>query len=298
MNSQMLGSTIAAIRKEKGMSQKQLAEGICTQGAISQIEKGDMIPKIDTLYYLALRLDSPLTLFIDVFIEPDFEARDQVVSQIEAAARERKHEEIYELIEKLRAESEIEDASLDCYLSWFHTVACYYTDRIDTREAIHRLRFLLEEGDDTEIRRHHLHLRIMNTLAYLHAFEGRPLQTIYYQDRILNTRVRTKSAANELNYDAFLIRVMYNKAKTLYDMGEIDQAQQVINRAINRSIEQENMSMLGQLYYYRGQCLERTAPGETADIEEAYQRALLFFEILNKRQYTKLVWEQKAQYLV
>ncbi|SDO22470.1 helix-turn-helix transcriptional regulator [Alkalicoccus daliensis] len=297
MNSEELGRTIAKVRKQKSMSQKQLAEGICTQGAISQIEKGTMVPKVDTLYFLALRLDAPLNYFIEVFIEPDYEERDKLAGEIESAARERQHEHIYQRITELYQTQDKFEISLSYYLRWFYTVSKFHTSRISAEEAIEKLRLLLQEGDDTNIRRHHLHLRIMNTLAYLYALEGSTKQSLYYQDKILQTQVITSSAANELDYDVFLIRVMYNKAKMLYDTNQISKSLEVIEQGVASSIEKENMSLLGQLYYYRGQCLEKD-DGDEEEIKESYQRALLFFEILNKRAYSKLVWEHKEAFLV
>lgn len=297
MNSQTLGQTIAKVRKQKSLSQKQLADGICTQGAVSQIEKGTMVPKVDTLYYLALRLDTPLSYFIDIFIEPDYEQRDLLAAELEAAARERQHEKIFQRISALYETKDHLEISLSYYLSWFYTVSRFHTNRINAKEAIEELRRMLKEKDDTHLRRHHLHLRIMNTLAYLYSLEGSVTKSLYYHDKILQTKVITSSNAIELDYDVFLIRVMYNKAKMLHDANRLEEAVQVITEGINISIAQENMSLLGQFYYYRGQCLEKTA-GEQEDIRESYQRALLFFEILNKRAYSKLVWEHKKYFLM
>lgn len=51
-----LGARIRSLRKARGMTQKDLAEGICTKSFISQVEKGHAQPALDTLQAIAERL--------------------------------------------------------------------------------------------------------------------------------------------------------------------------------------------------------------------------------------------------
>src|SRR5699024_1124035 len=51
------GATIKSKRKEVGLTQKELSEGICTQALISRIEKGDIVPQNSILDKLANRLN-------------------------------------------------------------------------------------------------------------------------------------------------------------------------------------------------------------------------------------------------
>lgn len=49
-----------ATRKEKGYSQKELAQGICTQATLSRLENNGQIPTLKILIQLCNRLDLPL----------------------------------------------------------------------------------------------------------------------------------------------------------------------------------------------------------------------------------------------
>lgn len=51
-----LGERIKILRKKRGLTQSQLAAGICTKSFISQVEKGRANPAIDTLQAIAERL--------------------------------------------------------------------------------------------------------------------------------------------------------------------------------------------------------------------------------------------------
>ena len=62
MNKQKTGALIAAIRKEKGLTQEQLGEKLYVTGkAVSKWERGDSAPGIDLLEPLARELDITVT---------------------------------------------------------------------------------------------------------------------------------------------------------------------------------------------------------------------------------------------
>ncbi|MBP1042851.1 helix-turn-helix transcriptional regulator [Vagococcus sp. BWB3-3] len=61
------GSKIKSARIKKGLSQKDLADGLCTQGLVSKIEKGEVIPNALLLKDLCLKL----TVSIDFILADD-----------------------------------------------------------------------------------------------------------------------------------------------------------------------------------------------------------------------------------
>ena len=63
-------------RKELGLSQKVLAEGICEQSQISKIEKGNYMPAADLLFKLAKRLQ----VSVDYFFDEDYKMISNLVN--------------------------------------------------------------------------------------------------------------------------------------------------------------------------------------------------------------------------
>ncbi|HFI2692572.1 TPA: helix-turn-helix domain-containing protein, partial [Streptococcus suis] len=61
----MLATRLKSRRLELGLSQAELAEGICEQGQISRIEKGKYNPGAELLYKLSLKLSVPMNYFFD-----------------------------------------------------------------------------------------------------------------------------------------------------------------------------------------------------------------------------------------
>lgn len=60
----ILGEKIRHYRKLRGISQSELADGICTQATVSLIEKKDKIPSMETLVRICERLGITMNLVI------------------------------------------------------------------------------------------------------------------------------------------------------------------------------------------------------------------------------------------
>ena len=60
-----LGEKMLEARLESGLSQRQLCDGLITRNMLSQIEHGTARPSMDTLRQLAVRLEKPVSWFLD-----------------------------------------------------------------------------------------------------------------------------------------------------------------------------------------------------------------------------------------
>jgi transcriptional regulator with XRE-family HTH domain len=73
-----IGQRIRSLREEKGLTQEKTAyeAGLASKGHLSGIEKGLVLPTLDTLVLLADRLEVDL---LDLFTFPDESARQRLV---------------------------------------------------------------------------------------------------------------------------------------------------------------------------------------------------------------------------
>lgn len=60
-----LGQRLRQARIEKGLSQRQLCGDVITRNMLSQIENGSAQPSMNTLVYLAARLEKPIGFFLE-----------------------------------------------------------------------------------------------------------------------------------------------------------------------------------------------------------------------------------------
>lgn len=93
-----LGAKLRQARLEAGLSQRQLCGEEITRNMLSLIENGSAKPSMDTLQYLAKRLDKPVSYFLEeqVVISPN----QQVMEQARAAYAARRQEEVLRLLEQ------------------------------------------------------------------------------------------------------------------------------------------------------------------------------------------------------
>ncbi len=76
-----VGENIRRIRKEKGLTQKQLGE-LCQMNEVQirQYELGKANPKIETVNKIASALGEPLNCFLDISVKEIKEATTKVIS--------------------------------------------------------------------------------------------------------------------------------------------------------------------------------------------------------------------------
>lgn len=94
-----LGELIKFNRTAKGLTQSNLAEGICTQATISNLESKSSLPTISIL----LQISDKLNIEFDDIYEYTLENTNdynRIFRQVRELCGKRKHEEAYNLIEK------------------------------------------------------------------------------------------------------------------------------------------------------------------------------------------------------
>lgn len=112
----LLGDLIKAKRLENGLTQAELAAGICTQASISNLEKNQRIPPLMTLLAIGNRLNLNFDELSDYAIEQENPTSD-VFNRVRTLRKQFKLKEAYDLI--------IEELPLD-KLKTYHKKKQYY----------------------------------------------------------------------------------------------------------------------------------------------------------------------------
>lgn len=290
LNTDELGIEIANIRKSLKMTQKQLSEGICTQPAISMIEKGEILPSIDTIYYLSLRLKKPFTYFLNILFTNNHSQISDLVNYFENLTARHEYQRIYDVITK-----EIDgtiDPWLNHFLQWQVNLSSYKLKKITYDEVINNLKELLLPKYSIILDKDFLKERICNTIAFIYATNKNYIAASVYYDKINLDLVDDTSP--KMFMDIYLLRVIYNKSKTLYDMNSYKEAIDLLIKGIERSIKLENMSFLGHFNYYLAKCYENTDEKKEL-IDKHYKEAGFFFKLLKNDLYFQIVSNEKKE---
>ncbi|SDB07279.1 DNA-binding transcriptional regulator, XRE-family HTH domain [Streptococcus henryi] len=203
----MLAEKFRLKRKELGLSQRSLAEGICEQSQISKIERGHFMPSADLLFKLSQRLEVPL----DYFFNEQIEVKSNLSNfkQLSAKLLDDRNYDDLEYLYKIEMDRNtflsLEDRM---YLEWVRAVIDFY--RYETQDkAISILEVALAKVSSESF----IYLKILNTLSNFYSLIGRE-QDYENNYSLLMKIYQTKN----LEYQEFLfgyIRVRYNYAHYL-----------------------------------------------------------------------------------
>ncbi|MED3798683.1 helix-turn-helix domain-containing protein [Lysinibacillus capsici] len=293
MEKNILGTEISKLRKEMSLTQKQLCEGICTQPTISMIENGSIIPSLDILTLIALKLKKPLEYFTDILLFNNYDYLKQFVFDIEELTLKQNFESVHNIVKKELKNNKHEEW-FRTFLHWQLYLSSFHLKFIAIDEAIINIKNLLNKTPKIILQKYFLNIRMLNTIAFLYALKKDYKNSILYFNKI--NEIYKPDYSRKLNEDVYYLRIQYNRAKTLYDMGEYDLAISSCLQGIKNSLSLENMSIIGNFYYYLGQCYEKQNYHKD-QISIMYQKALFFFDTLNRNLYSQILRKEKSQYL-
>ncbi|ARJ39338.1 hypothetical protein SporoP8_10915 [Sporosarcina ureae] len=287
-----LGEEILRLRKFKKMTQTKLSEGICSQPTISMIEKGTIIPGVDILTSIAQKLNVPVTNLTNLVLTDNLDRKHEIITDLEGFTIEQRFDEVY-AITSLELKNDIDDKWFEAFLKWQHLLSCYYLKKLSIEDTIRKVKVLLTTVPDSLLNKDFLFSKINNTIAFLYATKKDYSAALFYYNKIDLDLINGSPRLDRNNY---LLRVLYNKTKTLYDMGELDLAVNHAEQGIAKSIEHESMSVIGNFYYYMGQCYEKMGK-EFSEISFAYEKARFFFQLLGRDFYIGIVERDKSFFL-
>lgn len=288
LDKKKLGFEIKKWRKQRKLTQNQLASDICNQSEISRIEKGDFFPSLEVLYLISNKLHVPISLFFEALNHEELEEVRIIKSKVHYYSKNKKYEELYRYIEKLLQEKIYFHPDTEKFLKWQNFVAQYYLKKIDAHYCLAELYLILNKetiGMDREI---NLHIKI--SMANIFAELKKYNRSMEIYNEILMEQLNTVEAKK------LKIKASYNYGKLLYLKKAYQHSLEVTDNGIELANSNADMALLGQFYYQKGAVMEElNLPFE--DIAENYKKALFFFELLEMDVYKNILLEKKRAFV-
>lgn len=289
----LLGTELKKIRKQKNMTQKELCENICTQGTISMIEKGEIVPGLEILNLLCIRLNESLSNIIKR-TEENFIDKVSIVNKIEKLTIEQDYTIAYEIVIK-ELNGQYKDIWYNTFLKWNKYICEFYlSEDKEYKLVIQKIKSLINCNSSLELSKYNLLNRIYNSLAVFYSLNKQYKESLFYYSKI--------SIENHIDFNVrlenhiYYLRTLYNKVKTLYDMKNYEEALKIIDQGLTLSIELENMSFLGHFYYYKGLIYE--VNDETFEkISNLYSKAYFYFSETKRNFLLKEMLKNKSKFI-
>ena len=288
LNAKALGAEIKRLRKMNKISQAQLADGICTQATISGIEAGRGYPGVDILYIISIRLKVSLEYLYKILLNDAEDYIKETEELLENLMKQKNYQEAFEICQSERKQGSRQlGYKFEQLIAWVHIVSSYYLEKYDYHTAIKELENLLDD-DHPLFGQDFIDFRIQNSIAIIFAENNLFQKSLRQYKKILTYKEFLKQQHK------FQIKLHYNISKLFFLQKEYTLSLEHADLGIALGKQKEDISMTGQLYFQRGECLE-VLSGDIMKAIDSYRRSMFIFELLGNEQYVKMVKEQKRE---
>ncbi|MDR4318768.1 transcriptional regulator [Niallia circulans] len=281
MNFSAVGEKIKELRKQMGLSQKELSHNICTQAQISKIEKGEVLPLSSTLYLISRRLGVDVNYFFDIGTTPRLDYVEETFRQLKAARRNTDYHTIKQIV-KAEEKNPLFTHHKKNYqlLLWHKAIYVFEIDR-DFNRAVKLINEAIELTFDTVFTEREIEIFISKGI--FHYEEG-------FIDDSLTIYEQAFKAINQLPYlkdDTIKSRLYFNIAKSLTDQSMFDASITYCKEGIDWAIQQDNLYLLAHFHYHIGYNYELQ---KNFDLAIPYmQDALMIFQLVKDHRYTDYI---------
>lgn len=281
LNFSAVGEKIKELRKQMGLSQKELSHNICTQAQISKIEKGEVLPLSSTLYLISRRLGVDVNYFFDIGTTPRLDYVEETFRQLKAARRNTDYHTIKQIV-KAEEKNPLFTHHKKNYqlLLWHKAIYVFEIDR-DFNRAVKLINEAIELTFDTVFTEREIEIFISKGI--FHYEEG-------FIDDSLTIYEQAFKAINQLPYlkdDTIKSRLYFNIAKSLTEQSMFDASITYCKEGIDWAIQQDNLYLLAHFHYHIGYNYELQ---KNFDLAIPYmQDALMIFQLVKDHRYTDYI---------
>jgi transcriptional regulator with XRE-family HTH domain len=282
MNFFEIGKEIRNLRSYLGLSQRQLAEGICNQSQISRIEAGDLIPTIDILHGVARRLGVEVSYFVNFVdsLRPDYIA--DFYYQLRHAIRDRDYITVSELINSEVNNPLFNHGLPKQFILWHKGICAYYLEK-NTDKAIYLLKEALSVLDYVDQRNLGRQVEIMNSLGIIYTEDKEYTKAERYFGQAFMIHKNIASGRDV----RIQIRLIFNYAKLQTILQHYTDSIKLCENGVGLSIKEESMYLLGELYYQIGDNFSKL--GECKEAVLPKEKALFIFQITGQNDFVSIV---------
>ncbi|PLR85074.1 XRE family transcriptional regulator [Bacillus canaveralius] len=276
-----IGEKIKELRKLMGLSQTELAKGICTQAQISKIEKGDVFPFASTLYLISQRLGVDVNYFFNIGTTPRLDYVQEVTRLLNKARRNIDYQGIKEIINSEENNPLFSQNRKNQQLLLWHKGICEYELNKNLTKAF----ILLDEAI---------------LLTHEKVWKEREIEieickgNIYFEEKELDAALDVYLPAKEhlellphVQDETIKSRVLYNTARTFTRLQHYKASNDACKEAIDWCLERDNLYLLGEFHYHIGYNYE--LQGDFSLAKTYMEKALIIFELQKVDKYIHFI---------
>lgn len=281
----LLGDLIKAKRLENGLTQAELAAGICTQASISNLEKNQRIPPLMTLLAIGNRLNLNFDELSDYAIEQENPTSD-VFNRVRTLRKQFKLKEAYDLI--------IEELPLDKLKTYHKKKQYYYYLGITGLLGYNKIseahyNFNLALSSESEPNLDFYDILTINGIGLAYYFESEEEKARTYFEKSLVQLDQFMSQMVSLDESIEITKLYYATAKFYSEIKEYSKAVDLCSLGIQVQLDQHVNYELEMLYYEKAFNLAKL--NKKSEAEECYYYAAALAKMINNTMVVETIKE-------
>lgn len=281
----LLGDLIKAKRLEKGLTQAELAAGICTQASISNLEKNQRIPPLMTLLAIGNRLNLNFDELSDYAIEQENPTSD-VFNRVRTLRKQFKLKEAYDLI--------IEELPLDKLKTYHKKKQYYYYLGITGLLGYNKIseahyNFNLALSSESEPNLDFYDILTINGIGLAYYFESEEEKARTYFEKSLVQLDQFMSQMVSLDESIEITKLYYATAKFYSEIKEYSKAVDLCSLGTQVQLDQHVNYELEMLYYEKAFNLAKL--NKKSEAEECYYYATALAKMINNTMVVETIKE-------
>ncbi len=276
-----IGNKIKELRKQLGLSQRELSRDICTQAQISKIEKGDVYPYASTLYFISERLGVDVNYFFDIGTTPRLDYVLEVGRQLKLARRSLDYVVMREIVKTEEKNPLFTQNRRNMQLLLWHKGIYQYELHKRKEKAFALLDEAIALTYDKVWTEKEIEILLSKGIIF---FEERNYQ------EALNVYVPALDALKGFttyNDDTIMSRLLYSTARVHTRLGQYQDSTSCCKQAIDWCLERDNLYLLGELHYHIGYNFELQS--DIVQAKACMKKALIIFELQKDDKYISFI---------
>lgn len=282
MDYSIIGTKIRELRKAIGLTQGELADGICTQALISRMEKGDIYPSATALYQISTKLGVDVNYFFEIGMTPRLDYIQEVERQLRKLRIKHQYIEMMKIVKGEESNPLFKDNGNAQLLYWHKGIYQFEIakDQDTAFDLLHKA-FQLTAGSKKALSEREMEI-LLTLGAFQFSNENYQKSLCYY------SKVQGALSTTEWLQDKSIkTKLLYNIARVHTRLGEYQESIQYCRRAIKWIIKEEHLYGFAQLHYHLGYNLELI--GEFEEALPYLEKAASFFEIQNNVEFVRFI---------
>jgi transcriptional regulator with XRE-family HTH domain len=292
VDNSLIGKKIKELRKAVGLTQGELAEGICTQALVSRIEKGDIYPSATALYQISRKLGVDVNYFFEIGSTPRLDYIKEVERQLRKLRIKLLYDDIIEIVKVEEKNPLFRNDPENLQLLYWHKGIYINEVENDWERALSIMKDAVSLTYDKKKVMSEREMTISISMGIIEFSRGRYDDAMNYYYEVMEALELTE----QLHDKAIKTRVLYNMARVLTRQEEYQKSTKYCEEAIRWIIEEESLYGFAQLNYHIGYNLELQGQYQVAI--PYFDKAAVLFEIQNNNKLVSFIRKKKEELLL